>query len=56
MKKINGDNPRGILRRILYFYQCISDHKKGSDNFLDTYNPVLSISKTNTSNKTPWKI
>ena len=56
MKKLNGDNIGGFLDRILYFYQCISDHKKGSDNFLDTYNPVLSISKTNTSNKTPSRI
>ena len=34
MKKLNGDNIGGFLDRILYFYQCISDHKKDQIIFL----------------------
>ena len=56
MKKINGDNIKGILNRILYFYQCISDQKKGSNKSCTVYNPILSISKTTTSGKTPSRI
>jgi len=56
MKKINGDNLGGFLNRILYFYQCINDHKKGSNKSCNIYNPILSISDTKTFGKTPARI
>ena len=56
MKKINGDNINGFLKRIIYFIQCISDHGKGSNHSCDIYNPTLSISNIDTFGKTPSRI
>ena len=52
MKKINGDNPGSFLHRLLYFYQCLSDHRKGINDSCDIFKPALSISNLNTFDKT----
>ena len=48
MKKINGDNPGNFLNRLLYFYQCLRDHRKGKNSSSEIYKPTLSISNLNT--------
>ena len=57
MKQINGDNPGNIFNRLLYFYQCIKNHK--NKNFKESYNiiePRLSIKHLKTFNKSPSRL
>jgi SAM-dependent methyltransferase len=56
MKQINGDNPGNILNRLLYFFQCIHDHKKGSDISCEINNPYLTISSLETFDRTPSRL
>ena len=56
MKKINGDNPGTILNRFLYFYQCLSDQRKGVNYTCDIFKPTLSMSNLNTFSKTPSRL
>lgn len=56
MKQINGDNPGNILNRLLYFFQCINNHKKGSDDSCEISNPYLTISSLETFDKTPSRL
>ena len=56
MKNINGDNPGNFLNRLLYFYQCLSDHRKGAHNSCEIFKPVLSILNLNTFSKTPSRL
>ena len=56
MKKINGDNPGNFLNRLLYFYQCLRDHRKGKNSSSEIYKPNLSISNLNTFSKTPSRL
>jgi len=56
MKQINGDNPGSLLNRILYFYQCIRDHKKGSEISCEISNPTLSILNLDTFDKSPSRL
>lgn len=56
MKKINGDNPGSFLHRLLYFYQCLSDHRKGINDSCNIFKPALSISNLNTFDKTPSRL
>lgn len=56
MKKINGDNPGKIVNRFLYFYQCLSDQRKGISENCDIFKPSLSISNLDTFNKTPSRL
>ena len=56
MKQINGDNPGSLLDRILYFYQCIRDHKKGSKISCEISNPTLSILNLDTFDKSPSRL
>ena len=56
MKKINGDNPGTIINRFLYFYQCLSDQRKGVNYTCDIFKPTLSMSNLNTFSKTPSRL
>ena len=56
MKLINGDNPGNILSRLLYFFQCIKNHKKGSNELCKIMKPTLSILNLETFNKTPVRL
>ncbi len=56
MKQINGDNPGNTLNRLLYFFQCINNHKKGSHKSCEISNPTLSISGLNTSKRSPSRL
>ena len=56
MKQINGDNPGNFLNRLLYFYQCLRDHKKGINNLCNIYRPTLSKLNLNTFSKTPSRL
>jgi len=56
MKKINGDKPGNFLNRLLYFYQCLRDHRKGINNLCDIYRPTLSTLNLNTFSKTPSRL
>ena len=56
MKKINGDNPGSLLNRFLYFFQCLGDHKKGTNVPCEIYNPILSILNINSFSKTPSRL
>ncbi len=56
MKKINGDKIKGILSRIMYFFQCLLDQNKGKSKYIKIENPTLSISNINTFKKTPSRI
>ena len=56
MRKINGDNPGSFLNRLLYFYQCLRDHRKGKNSSSEIYKPTLSISNLNTFSKTPSRL
>ena len=56
MRKINGDNPGNFLNRLLYFYQCLRDHRKGKNSSSEIYKPTLSISNLNTFSKTPSRL
>ena len=56
MKQINGDNPGNFLNRLLYFYQCLSDHRKGINKSCETYKPTLSIKNLSTLSKTPTRL
>ncbi|MDB3889566.1 class I SAM-dependent methyltransferase [Candidatus Pelagibacter sp.] len=56
MKQINGDKPGNVLNRLLYFYQCISNHKKGSDKSCEISNPTLSIINIDTFDKSPSRL
>jgi len=56
MKKINGDRPGGILNRILYFYQCLRDQKKGKLYNNEIYSPKISINNISTFKKTPSRL
>ena len=56
MKQINGDNPGNILNRLLYFFQCINNHKKGSDDSCEISSPNLTISSLDTFDKTPSRL
>ena len=52
MKKINGDNPGNFINRLLYFYQCVRDHRKGTNYLCEVYKPSVSIFNLNTFKKT----
>ncbi len=56
MTQINGDNPGNILNRLLYFFQCIKDHNKGSTELCEIMKPTLSILNLDTFNKTPSRL
>ena len=56
IKIINGDNPGTILNRIKYFFQCINDHKKGSNELCEIINPIISILNIETYGKSPPRI
>jgi len=56
MKQINGDNPGNILNRLLYFFQCINNHKKGSDDSCEISNPYLTILNLDTFDKSPSRL
>ncbi len=56
MKQINGDKPGGILKRLLYFYQCLNNHRIGSDTAIETFKPTLSTLNLETFGKTPSRL
>ena len=56
MKQINGDSPGNILNRLLYFFQCIHNHKKGSDISCEISNPYLTTSNLETFDRTPSRL
>lgn len=56
MKQINGDNPGNILNKLLYFFQCINNHKKGSNESCEISNPTLSILSLDTFDKSPSRL
>ena len=56
MKQINGDNPGNIFNRLLYFFQCINNHKKGSNEPCEISNPTLSILNLDTFDKSPSRL
>lgn len=56
MKQINGDNPGNVLNRLLYFYQCITNHKTGPHEYCEISKPTLSILNLDTSNKSPSRL
>jgi SAM-dependent methyltransferase len=56
MKKINGDNPGNFINRLLYFYQCVRDHRKGTNYLCEVYKPSVSIFNLNTFKKTPTRL
>ena len=56
MKQINGDNPGNFLNKILYFFQCIINHKKGTNAYCEINNPTLSILNLETFNKSPSRL
>ena len=56
MKQINGDNPGNILNKLLYFFQCINNHKKGSNESCEINNATLSILNLDTFDKSPSRL
>ena len=56
MEQINGDNPGNILNRLLYFFQCTNNHKKGSNDSCEISNPRLTISGLDTFDKSPSRL
>ena len=56
MKQINGDEPSNIFTKLLYFYQCIKNHRKGTDESCKIYSPTLTISNLNTFDKSPPRL
>jgi SAM-dependent methyltransferase len=56
MKQINGDKPGNVLNKLLYFYQCINNHKTGSDKSCEISNPTLSIINLDTFDKSPSRL
>ena len=45
-----------ILNRLLYFFQCINNHKKGSDDSCEISNPYLTILNLDTFDKSPSRL
>ncbi len=56
MKQINGDNPGHFINRLLYFFQCLKDHRKGDSKSFEIYQPTLSILNLDTFGKTPSRL
>ena len=56
MEQINGDHPGSILNRLMYFFQCIKNHNKGSNENCETINPTLSIVNLDSFNKSPSRL
>ena len=56
MRQINGDNPGSIKNRLLYFYQCLNNHRKGNNKECEILNPTLSMANLDTFGKTPSRL
>ena len=56
MKQINGDNPGNFGKRLLYFYQCLKDHRKGINRSFEIFKPTLSLLNLDTFGKTPSRL
>jgi len=56
MAQINGDNPGSIKNRLLYFYQCLNNHRKGTNKECEILNPTLSMTNLDTFGKTPSRL
>ena len=56
MKNINGDNPGNFINRLLYFYQCLRDHRKGSNYPCEIFKPSLLKLDIDTFAKTPTRL
>ena len=53
---INGDNKLSFFNRIYYFAQCVLNHKKGSNFYLKTLTPKLSIKNLQTNKLSPSRL
>ena len=56
MKQINGDNPGNFINRLLYFYQCLNNHRKGISRSCEIFKPTLSTLNLDTFGKTPSRL
>ena len=53
---INGDNNLSFFDRIYYFIQCVVNHKKGSNFYLKSLSPKLSIKNLETDKLSPSRL
>ncbi len=53
---INGDTIKNKKDKVLYFYQCLKDHKSGTTKNIQVDNPKLSISNLETFDKSPSRL
>jgi len=53
---INGDNKLSFSNRIYYFVQCVLNHKKGSNFYLKSLSPKLSIQNLETYKLSPSRL
>ena len=53
---INGDNKLSIIKRMLYFIQCMINHKKGSNFHIKILNPKLSIKNIKINKLSPSRL
>ena len=56
MNQINGDNPGNFINRVLYFYQCLKNHRKGINENSEIFNPNLTMLNLDTFGKTPSRL
>ena len=56
IRMINGDKVDNLIDKILYFKQCLKNHKKGLSNKAKILKPNLSISNLDTFNRSPSRL